>query len=50
MKNIRIGEMTISEAYPHLKYIADKYDLNLKKVREFRMVRLILANLYSNQH
>jgi hypothetical protein len=49
MKNILIGEMTISEAYPHLKVIADTYGLNLKNVKEFKMVRIILANLYNRE-
>ena len=42
--------MTISEAYPHLSNIAKIYGLKLNKAREFKMARLILANLYSNQY
>jgi hypothetical protein len=41
--------MTISEAYPHLKMIADSYGLNLNRVNEFKMVRLILVNLYNRE-
>lgn len=48
--NLKIGEMTISEAYPHLKIIADIYGLKLNKAKEFKMARLILANLYSCQY
>lgn len=41
--------MTISEAYPHLNYIAKMYGLRLNYVREFRFARLILANLYNRE-
>lgn len=43
---MEIGKMTITEAYPHLNKIAGAYGLNLKKAREFKLARLILANLY----
>jgi hypothetical protein len=46
---MEIGKMTISEAYPHLKAVANIYGLNLKKAKEFKAVRLILANLYSRE-
>ena len=46
---MEIGKMTISEAYPHLKTIANVYGLNLKKAKEFKAVRLILVNLYSRE-
>lgn len=55
MKNLNylikmeIGKMTISEAYPHLKVIANTYDLKLNIVREFKFARLILANLYNRE-
>lgn len=41
--------MTISEAMPHLKAVASVYGLNLKKVKEFKAIRLILVNLYSRE-
>jgi hypothetical protein len=47
--DMEIGKMTISEAYPHLKAVANIYGLNLKKTKEFKAVRLILANLYSRE-
>jgi hypothetical protein len=46
---MEIGKMTISEAYPHLKMVADTYGLNLNLVREFRFARLILVNLYNRE-
>jgi hypothetical protein len=46
---MEIGKMTISEAYPHLKMVADRYCLNLNRVREFKFARLILANLYNRE-
>tara|TARA_R110000868_G_scaffold242870_1_gene498398 strand:+ start:2360 stop:2533 length:174 start_codon:yes stop_codon:yes gene_type:complete len=55
MKNLNylikmeIGKMTISEAYPHLKVIANTYGLKLNIVREFKFARLILANLYNRE-
>jgi hypothetical protein len=50
MKNQKtIGEMTITEVYPHLKIISDHYGLKLNKVNEFKMARLILVNLYSRE-
>ena len=41
--------MTISEAYPHIKSVALAYGLNLNKSKEFKFVRLILANLYNRE-
>ena len=41
--------MTISEAYPHLKSVALAYGLKLNNVKEFKFVRLILANLYNRE-
>jgi len=46
---MEIGKMTISEVYPNLKIVADRYGLNLKLVREFRLARLILVNLYNRE-
>lgn len=41
--------MTISEAYPHLKVIANAYGLNLNKAKDFRFARIILVNLYNRE-
>lgn len=47
---MNISKMTISEAYPHLSVIAKTYNLRLNYVKEFRLARLILANLYSQEN
>lgn len=47
MNQKTIGQMTISEAYPHLKVIAHSYGLRLNRAKELKFARLILANLYS---
>jgi hypothetical protein len=44
-----IGQMTISEAYPHLKVIARAYGLKLNRAKDFKFARIILANLYSRE-
>ena len=44
-----IGSMTISEAYPHLKVIADEYGLTLNRVKDFQLARVLLAIKYSSQ-
>lgn len=41
-----LGKMTIGEALPHLKAVANAYKLRLNRVDEFKMARVILANLY----
>jgi hypothetical protein len=41
-----IGESTVSEMMPYLKSIGDRYGLRLNRAKEFKMVRLILANRY----
>ena len=46
---MEIGKMTISEVYPHLKSIANVYGLNLNRAKEFKLARLILANLYNRE-
>jgi hypothetical protein len=46
---MEIGKMTITQAYPHLKVIAQAYGLKLNTVRDFKFARLILANLYSRE-
>lgn len=44
---MEIGKMTISQAMPYLKSIASSYGLRLNRSKEFKLVRLILANLYN---
>jgi hypothetical protein len=46
---MEIGKMTISEAYPHLKMVADRYCLKLNRVKEFKSARMILVNLYNRE-
>ena len=46
MNQKTIGQMTISEVYPHLKVIAHAYGLRLNRVKELKFARLILGNLY----
>ncbi len=41
--------MTISDAYPHLKVIANAYGLKLNKAKDFRFARIILVNLYNRE-
>lgn len=43
---MKIHKMTISEAYPYLEPIARTYGLKLNRAKEFKLVRLILVNLY----
>lgn len=44
-----MGNMTISQAYPHLKTVAFAYGLRLNRAKEFKLARLILANLYCRE-
>lgn len=46
---MNLGQMTITEAYPYLQSVANAYGLKLNRVKDFRMARLILANLYNRQ-
>ncbi len=46
---MEIGKMTVSEAYPHLQAIASVYGLKLSRVKEFKLARVILANLYCQE-
>jgi len=41
--------MTITEAYPHLKSIANLYGLKLNRAKEFKLARAILINLYCRE-
>ena len=43
---MKIGKMTITEAYYYLKPIANNHGLNLNRAKEFKLARLILVNLY----
>ena len=43
---MEIGKMKITEALPHLNDVAQAYGLRLNRVKEFKMARLILVNLY----
>lgn len=44
-----IGEMKISDAYPHLITIARAYGLKLNRAKEFKLARIILVNLYNRE-
>ena len=46
---MEICKMKISEALPHLKVVAQAYGLKLNRVKEFKMARLILVNLYNRE-
>jgi hypothetical protein len=44
---MEIGKMTVSQAMPYLNNIASTYGLRLNRVKEFKLARFILANLYN---
>jgi hypothetical protein len=46
---MEISKMTITEAYPHLKSVALAYGLRLNRAKEFKLARIILANLYCRE-
>lgn len=46
---MRLGDMTITEAYPHLKSVALAYGLKLNRAKEFKLARIILVNLYNRE-
>jgi hypothetical protein len=46
---MEIGKMTISEVYPHLKTISLAYGLRLNRSKDFKLARIILANLYCRE-
>lgn len=46
---MNVSKMTISEAYPHLKSVADAYGLRLNRAKEFKLARIILVNLYCRE-
>ncbi len=41
--------MTISEAYPYLKVISDMYGLKLNRLKDFKLARILLVNLYNRE-
>lgn len=45
---MEIGKMTISKATPYLVSIALIYGLELNRAKDFKLARMILANMYSN--
>ena len=44
-----VGKMTLSEALPHLVCIAKAYGLKLNRLKDFRLARIILVNLYNRE-
>ena len=44
---MEIGKMKYSDVKPYLVVIAHTYGLKLNRVKEFKMARLILVNLYN---
>lgn len=46
---IEIGKMTISQAYPHLKSVANAYGLKLNRAKDFKFARIVLVNLYNRE-
>jgi hypothetical protein len=46
---MEIGKMTISDAYPYLKSIANTYGLKLNNAKDFKFARIILVNLYNRE-
>jgi len=41
-----IGQSKVSDMIPHLNVVAFQYGLRLNRAKEFKMARLLLANLY----
>jgi hypothetical protein len=46
---MEVSKMTITEAFPHLKSIANLYGLKLNRAKEFKLARTILINLYCRE-
>jgi|32_taG_2_1085360.scaffolds.fasta_scaffold00163_28 hypothetical protein len=44
-----VGSLTISEAKKLLEPIALSYGLKLNRLRDFKLARLILVNLYNRE-
>jgi hypothetical protein len=45
---MRLGQLKLSEALPLLEEVAHFYGLNLYRVKDFRLARLIVVNKYFN--
>lgn len=45
---MRLGQLKLSEALPLLEGVAHFYGLNLYRVKDFRLARMIVANKYFN--
>jgi hypothetical protein len=46
---MEIGKMKVSDAIKHLEPIAKSYGLKLNRVKDFKLARLILVNLYCRE-
>jgi len=46
---MEVSKMTITEAFPHLKSIANLYGLKLNRAKEFKLAKTILINLYCRE-
>jgi len=46
---MEVSKMRITEAFPHLKSIANLYGLKLNRAKEFKLARTILINLYCRE-
>jgi hypothetical protein len=49
LKEKTVGKMSISEVLPHLESISKEYDLKLSRLKDFRLARIILVNLYNRE-
>ncbi len=46
---MNIGQMTITEAYTHLKPIAYAYGLKLNRAKDFKLARIRLVKIYNRE-
>lgn len=46
IKNMEIGMLKLTEALVYLRPIAESHGLNLSRLTDFKMARMIFANLY----
>ena len=46
---MEVSKMRITEAFPHLKSVANLYGLKLNRAKEFKLARTILINLYCRE-
>lgn len=44
-----IGQMTLSEALPYMQDIAQRFNLKLNRVRDWRLARKLMAITYYSQ-